>query len=85
MYHVTYRKTALKSLRKLPASVAGQFREAFEKLAMDPNRHELDIKPLKGRNGFRLRIQGRRAIFTIEHARLIILVLDIGARGDIYK
>ncbi len=49
------------------------------------NRCDLDIKPLQGRDGFRLRIQSRRAIYTIAHTRLIILVLDIGTRGDIYK
>ncbi len=85
MYHVTYRKTALKALRKMPASIAGQFWAAFEKLAINPNRRDLDIRPLQGRDGYRLRIQDRRAIYTIEHAQLIILVLDIGARGDIYK
>ena len=69
----------------MPTSVARQFREAFDKLAKDPNRRDLDIKPLQERDGFRLRVQGRRAIYSIEHTRLIILVLDIGARGDIYK
>lgn len=42
MYQVTYRKTALKALRKMRSSVAGQFREAFEKLAKDPNRREFN-------------------------------------------
>ncbi|PPC89580.1 MAG: plasmid stabilization system [Methylobacter sp.] len=45
----------------------------------------LDIKKLAGREGFRLRIGGYRALYRIEEERLIIEVVAIGNRGDIYK
>jgi len=69
----------------MPANLAMQFWETFEKLAVDPNRRDFDIKPLQGRDGFRLRIQGWRAIYTVENEQLTILVLNIGTRGGIYK
>ncbi len=45
----------------------------------------LDITQLAGRDGCRLRIGGYRAIYIIDNGRMVILVLDAGPRGDIYK
>lgn len=45
----------------------------------------LDVKKLSGREGRRLRIGGYRAIYTIDGEQLIILILDAGPRGGIYK
>ena len=85
MYQVIYRKSAQKALERLPAKVRDEFREAFRRLAEDPGRRDLDIRKLEGREGCRLRIGSWRAIFRVENVRLIILVLDVGARGDVYK
>lgn len=85
MYQVTYRKSAQKALLRLPAKVRDEFREVFRKLAEDPAPRDLDVRKLEGREGCRLRIESRRAIHRVENDRLIILVLDVGARGDVYK
>lgn len=45
----------------------------------------LDIKPLQGRDGFRIRFGGFRAIYEFENEQLMVLVLDAGSRGGIYK
>lgn len=45
-----------------------------------------DIKPLKGRSGFyRLRVGDYRIIFTTDNGLLIVYVIAVGNRGDIYK
>ena len=85
MYEVIYRKTAQKGLLRLPVEMRAEFRYAFCLLAENPTRRDLDIKPLQGRDGYRLRIGQWRAVYRIERERLIILVLDLGSRGDIYK
>lgn len=85
MYNIVFRKPAQKALVKMPAPLAGRFLAAFERIADGLDTSFLDIKPLKGREGFRLRIGEWRAIYRIEAERLIIEVLDIGPRGDIYK
>lgn len=41
-----------------------------------------DVKPLKGRPGYRLRVGDYRAIFEMDAGE--ILVLDAGPRGGIY-
>jgi|WetSurMetagenome_2_1015567.scaffolds.fasta_scaffold1284070_2 mRNA interferase RelE/StbE len=45
-----------------------------------------DTRQLKGHKGYyRLRVGEYRVIYTINHDELIIAILSIGNRGDIYK
>jgi mRNA interferase RelE/StbE len=85
MYRIEYRRPARKALMRMPTSLAARFLDAFEVVAIDPNRSDLDIKRLSSRDGYRLRIGGWRALFRVEDDRLVVLALDIGARGDMYK
>jgi len=85
MFELEYRRPARKALLKLPQAVADQFLAAFEALAADPERRDLDVRPMVGRDGHRLRIGRYRALYRIEQDRMLILVLEIGPRGDVYK
>ena len=85
MLEIEYRRPARKGLLKLPRAVADQFLAAFEALAADPERRDLDVRPMIGRDGFRLRIGRYRALYRLEQDRMVILVLDVGPRGDVYK
>jgi mRNA interferase RelE/StbE len=84
MYTVFYKKLALKYLAKMPSDSAAKFLAAFRQLA-NADQQNLDIKKLEGREGFRLRIGKYRAVYEIVEDRLIIEVLSVGSRGDIYK
>ncbi len=85
MYRLTIQKSALKALRKIPAKQAQRIRAELNKLAEDPNRADIDAKPLKGRPGFRLRIGEYRAIYNRDDAIQVIAILRVGPRGDIYS
>ncbi|OOG22756.1 addiction module toxin RelE [Thioalkalivibrio denitrificans] len=85
MYRIEYKRPARKALQRMPSDAAARFLRAFEALAEDPERRDLDITPMQGRPGFRLRIGQWRALYTLEHERLVILVVQVGARGDVYK
>ena len=85
MYAIEYRRAARKALLKMPKALANKFLAAFEQLASDPQRSDLDVKPMTGREGYRLRIGDWRALYRIEKDRLVILVVNIGPRGNIYK
>jgi mRNA interferase RelE/StbE len=69
----------------MPRKTAIKIDEAFKKIAINPVRTDLDIKQMKGHKGFRLKLGGWRAIYHIDGSRLIISVIKIGARGDVYK
>ena len=84
MYKIIYRKSVIKALAKMSAKVALEFSHAFDALAMN-NLAGLDVKKLEGREGYRLRIGGYRAIFRRLDDVLVIEVIDVGSRGDIYK
>jgi mRNA interferase RelE/StbE len=85
MYQVVYRKSAQKAILKLPRDLAQRFQETFLKLAEDPQRQDLEVEKLKGRRDCRLRIGTWRALYRVKEDCQVILVLDIGPRGDIYK
>jgi mRNA interferase RelE/StbE len=85
MFVIEYRRPARKALMRLPKGIAMQFLAAFESLAADPGRRDLDVKPMIGRDGYRLRIGRWRALYRVENDRLVILILHIGSRGDVYK
>lgn len=72
-------------LRRMPRSLAARFLSAFEALATGKSQRKLDIKQLAGREGYRLRIGNWRALYHIEEDQLIIEVVKIGSRGDVYK
>lgn len=84
MYEITYRKSAAKALTKLPIKIARQFMAAFEQLSLEQG-EQLDIKKLQNRAGYRLRIGGYRALYRVIDEVLVIEVVAIGSRGDIYK
>ena len=85
MYRVEYKRPARKALQRMPKEMAKTFLAAFEDLAENPRRRNLDIKPLVGRPGFRLRIGDWRALYTVDNERLLILVAVVGARGGVYR
>lgn len=81
MYKIEFSKEAYKFLQKQPARQQARIIEAVMKL---PNSG--DIKPMQGHdNLYRLRVGAYRVIYTIDGNRLIIRVLTIGNRGDVYK
>ena len=57
----------------------------LHELATDPDNPDLDIEILKGRKGFRLRVGQYRVIYTRQDDQLILEVVKVRARGDIYK
>ncbi len=84
MYKIIYRKSALKALSKMPRKIAEKFTGSFVLLS-DNKEEGLDIKKLEGREGFRLRIGGYRAIYRRLNDVMVIDVINAGIRGDIYK
>lgn len=62
--------------------------EIFEHIKENPfqNSKQFDIKAMKGiKNYYRLRIGNYRVIFETINEKLIIYVIKIDNRGDIYK
>jgi mRNA interferase RelE/StbE len=85
MFTVRYHKQALKVLARMPRGIAQHIRSELAVIAGDPSTYQGDWKPLSGTPFWRLRVGGWRAICEFHDNELILFVLKIGARGDIYK
>jgi mRNA interferase RelE/StbE len=83
VYELEITKPAIRALRRIPANAARRIRGNLDRLAEDPMR-ALNVKPLKGRPGYRLRVGDWRAIYELDHAQHRLIVLDIGPRGSVY-
>lgn len=72
---------ALKYLKRLNEPEKSRIIKALKKLESEPPQG--DIKSLSGNDGYRLRVGGYRVLFGIKNN--IIIITDIGPRGQIYK
>lgn len=82
MKTIAYSKSAIKTLRKLPANEAARIRAKVEQYATDPASQANNVKKLQGRDGYRLRVGDWRVIFDEDGN--VIAILEIGPRGGIY-
>ncbi|SFD43896.1 mRNA interferase RelE/StbE [Thiohalospira halophila DSM 15071] len=85
MYSVELTKTARKALLRLPRTDRQRIQGKLEYLADNPHHPELDIKPLKGREAWRLRVGDWRIIYEIHDQWLVVQIIRIGSRGEVYK
>ncbi|MBR0092241.1 MAG: type II toxin-antitoxin system RelE/ParE family toxin [Lachnospiraceae bacterium] len=80
-YSIVIEKRARQFISKQPKTQRERLLKAIAKLP-----EEGDIKPLAGRNGFfRLRVGDYRVIYYVENDRFVVVVIDAGNRGQIYK
>jgi mRNA interferase RelE/StbE len=85
MFAIKYSKQAIKTKAKMPKDIAKKIDAELESIAVSPAKYKGDWKQLQGSPFWRLRVGGWRVICEIVKKELIIYVLKIGSRGDIYK
>jgi len=82
-YTVEFLKTAEEELAKLPKDAQRQIMKKVEGLKDDPR--PAVVKQLKSPEKFlRLRVGDYRVIYLVEGKHLVVLVVSIGARKDVY-
>ena len=81
MKQVVYKPLARKALRHMPANTARRIVGKIEAYATDPASQQNNVKALKGRNAIRLRVGDWRVIMQ---DGVVLDIIDIGPRGDIY-
>lgn len=83
MYSIIFEKTAQKKLYKLPEAIRNKIISKISALKENPR--PSGCKKLTGRPGYRIRIGDYRVIYLIEDGKLIVLILDVGDRKNIYE
>ncbi len=81
-YTVFLSKRAKKELDKLDDLMANPILTAIGNLAEDPRPN--GCKKLRGREGYRIRIGNYRVIYDVFDRQLVVDVIALGHRKDIY-
>ena len=82
-YEIELSEVAKKDLAELHPQIRDRIRLAFRVLSANP-RPPKSIK-LKGRSGYRVRVGDYRIIYEILDKKVIILIMRVGHRREIYK
>ena len=84
MYSIRVKRSAAKQLEKLPPKAAERIVKAIDALAEDPRPD--GVKKLRGTDDhYRIRIADYRVIYSIEDQHLIVEVVKVAHRKDVYK
>jgi mRNA interferase RelE/StbE len=86
MYKIELSRQARKVYLKLPEIIRKTIHEKLLRLAESPYDYHHDVKKLKGTfNCYRLRINDWRVLYHLHNATLIIEVINIGHRKEVYR
>jgi mRNA interferase RelE/StbE len=82
-YKILIKPSAVKELNKIPKKDLRKITEKINSLAEDPR--PIGCEKLSAQEAYRIRQGLYRIIYTIEDDKLIILVIKIGHRRDVYR
>ena len=86
MYTLEFVPSAVKELAKIDKVHQKQIKTKLQLLCKDPEFLQNNIKALKAEYSgmFRLRVGTYRVVFQVKDKEIVILVLRIGHRKDVY-
>jgi mRNA interferase RelE/StbE len=83
-YKVEILRSALKQLKKFPTELQERIKIKIDDLATEPRPN--GVKKLKGKeNAYRIRVGDYRVIYDIFDDILVVNVVEVGHRKNIYK
>ena len=82
-YQIIIEKTARKEIQKINPADQITIIQAIKKLAYEPR--PIGCKKLKGRMAWRVRAGDYRIIYEIQDNLLIVTIITVGHRRDVYK
>ncbi len=81
-YRTELRPAAVKALRQIDPQDRGRIHGAIQLLGENPR--PPGAKAFQGREGYRVRVGNYRIIYTIHNDVLLIVIVTIGHRSDVY-
>ena len=88
LYLIEFKTSAAKELKRLPRAVQIKIFDGLRLLASDPFSLLLPIRKMEGRsneNRFRLRVGQYRVIYEVQKEKVVIFVIRVGHRKDVYR
>ncbi len=84
IYEVKFTKGARKMFRKLSQELQDRIQTKIDDLAIEPRPN--GVKKLKGEeNSYRIRVGDYRVIYDIFDDVLLVSVVEVGHRSEVYK
>ena len=82
-YSLEFAKSVRKDLRKIGKRDASRILKAIDKLEANPR--SPTCKKLTDRELYRIRVGNYRVVYEIFDLRLVIMIVKIGDRKDVYR
>ena len=83
-YRIEWKHSAVKELKRLPKEVVVRILKAVEQLAANP--YPSGVRKLIGsEHSYRLREGSYRIIYTVSSSALLIEIIRVGHRKDVYN
>ncbi len=82
-FQIILPKSAQKELDRLPDEIANRILARLAELETNPR--PADVKKLKGRDAWRIRVGDYRVIYEIHDRVLRIIVITVGHRREVYR
>ena len=85
-YAFRWRERAVRQLKAIPQTAALTILRAMTPLGDDPRRPDANLRKLAGyQDRYRLRVGDYRVIYDVTGAQLVILIVGVGHRREIYR
>ena len=82
-YRIEFTPSARRDMRKLPRHIVPRVDERILSLAENPRPH--NVEKLTGQNRYRVRVGNYRVVYHIHDDVLVVLVVAIGDRKEVYR
>lgn len=83
-YQILWKKSAVKELQKLPPDIARSIFSIISGLSDEPRPHNTK-KLISLDNHYRMRVGDYRVVYRVEDEILVIEIIRIGHRKDVYR
>jgi mRNA interferase RelE/StbE len=82
-YKIQIPNSVVKEIKKIPERDRKRIVKAIEDLSREPLPH--DTKKLKGFEFYRIRVGDYRIIYSVENSKLVILIIKVAHRREVYR
>ena len=82
-YKIVFKKSVAKDLKKIPKKDVSKILKVIRSLADNPRPPQ--AKKLSGQDRYRMRQGNYRILYSIEDTELVITVVKVGDRRDVYR
>jgi mRNA interferase RelE/StbE len=82
-YEIVFKRSVYKDLRPIPKAGVKRILQRIDTLADNPRGP--DCEKLSGQERYRVRQGVYRIVYEIEDHRLIVIVVKVGHRGQVYN